>query len=126
MGLGFDRARRLRARAEFDHVFRKGRRLGGRQFLLIAVPNGGAAHRLGIAAGRKLGGAVIRNRARRLLRESFRRLAPPTDQAFDLVVVANADIVGRTQSEVDREFKQRVRRLNTAPRSRGASPASGA
>ena len=124
MGLGFDQKRRLRARAEFDLVFRKGRRLGGRQFVMIAVPNGGTEHRLGIAAGRKLGGAVIRNRARRLLRESFRRLGPPGGQAFDLVVVAKADIVGRTQSEVDREFKERVRRLSSPDRPRRSSSSS--
>ena len=122
MGLEFQRGRRLRARAEFDRVFRKGRRLEGRQFVLIALKNGKTEHRLGIATGRKLGGAVVRNRARRLLRESFRRLAPAAGPGFDVVLVARADIVGRTQSEVDREFSERVRRLNLAePRGSSAS-----
>ncbi len=122
MGLEFQRGRRLRARAEFDRVFRKGRRLEGRQFVLIALQNGKTEHRLGIATGRKLGGAVVRNRARRLLRESFRRLAPVAGTGFDIVLVARADIVGRTQSEVDREFSERVRRLNLdGPRGSSAS-----
>ncbi len=123
MGLEFERGRRLRARAEFDRVFQKGRRLDGRQFVMIALPNGKKEHRLGMTVGRKLGAAVIRNRARRLLRESFRRLEPAAGQGFDLVIVARADIVGRTQSEVDREFRERVRRLNVlaGPRRSSAS-----
>ena len=112
MGLEFQHGSRLRAKAEFDRVFRKGRRLEGRQFVMIALQNGKTEHRLGIATGRKLGGAVVRNRARRLLRESFRRLTTGGGQGFDVVLVARGDIVGRTQSEVDREFSERIRRLN--------------
>ena len=123
MGLDFQHERRLRARGDFDRVFRKGRRLEGRQFVMLALQNGKSEHRLGIATGRKLGGAVVRNRARRLLRESFRRLAPRAGQGFDVVLVARADIVGRTQSEVDREFKERVLRLNLHGR-RGSSASS--
>ncbi len=118
MGLEFERGRRLRARGEFNKVFQKGKRLGGRQFVMIALPNGTTEHRLGMTVGRKLGAAVVRNRARRLLRESFRRLEPAAGQGFDLVIVARADIVGRTQSEVDREFRERVRRLNVPAESR--------
>lgn len=124
MGLKFERGRRLRARAEFDRVFRNGRRLDGRQFVMIALPNGKMEHRLGMTVGRKLGVAVIRNRARRLLRESFRRLVPASGQGFDLVIVARPDIVGRTQSEVDREFRERVRRLNAPAGSRRSSASS--
>ncbi len=92
MGQRFERERRLRVRRDFDRAFKAGRRLGGRLFVMIALPNGRSEHRLGIAAGRKLGSAVVRNRARRLLRESFRRLKSPRAGAgFDLVIVVRAD-----------------------------------
>ena len=118
----FGGVRRLRARSEFDRVFQKGRRLGGRFFVVIALPNERSQHRLGLAVGRKIGGAVTRNRVRRLLRESFRRLEPPAGPGFDLVVVARTEMVGRTQSEVDVELRGRIRRL--ADRS-GSERASG-
>jgi ribonuclease P protein component len=122
----FERERRLRVRAEFDRVFQRGRRLRGRMFVVIALANGRSDHRLGIAAGRKLGGAVARNRARRLLRESFRRLEPTGGVGFDLVVVAGTDLVGCTQAEVDREFKERLRQLSRSGGARRpAAPASG-
>jgi ribonuclease P protein component len=111
MGLRFGRKRRLRVRAEFDLVFRRGKRLEGRMFLMIGLPNDGPEHRLGLAVNRKMGSAVKRNRARRLLRESFRRLGPAGGRGFDLVIVARPDIVGRTQAEVDRELRDGVERL---------------
>lgn len=122
MGVRFGRERRLRARAEFDRVFRKGTRVEGRLFVMIGLPNDRADHRLGLAVGRKVGGATDRNRVRRLLRESFRRLEPADGGGFDLVVVAGADIAGRTQSEVDRELRDRIRRLDARARA-GRSPA---
>jgi ribonuclease P protein component len=102
---------RLRTGAEFDAVFKQGRRLDGRLFLLVAAPNGRAFDRLGLAVSRRVGGAVGRNRARRLLRESFRRVDRPPGPGLDLVVVARAPLPGRGQAEVDRELRERVRRL---------------
>jgi ribonuclease P protein component len=102
---------RLRTGAEFDAVFKRGTRLDGRLFLLVASPNGRAFDRLGLAVSRRVGGAVGRNRARRLLREGFRRVDRPAGPGFDLVVVARAPLAGRGQAEVDRELRERVQRL---------------
>ena len=102
---------RLRTGAEFDTVFKRGARLDGRLFLLVAAPNGRTFDRLGLAVSRRVGGAVGRNRARRLLREGFRRVDRPPGPGFDLVVVARAPLANRGQAEVDREIRERVRRL---------------
>ncbi len=102
---------RLRTGAEFDAVFKRGTRLDGRLFLLVAAPNGRTFDRLGLAVSRRVGGAVGRNRARRLLREGFRRVDRPPGPGFDLVVVARAPLAGRGQAEVDRELRERVQRL---------------
>jgi ribonuclease P protein component len=114
--------RRLRSPAEFDAVFKRGARLGGRLFLLIIAPNRHGFDRLGLAVSRRVGGAVARNRARRLLRESFRRAAPRAEGGLDLVVVARPEIVGCAQAEVDRELNDRLGRARARPR--GAGPAA--
>jgi ribonuclease P protein component len=66
------RAERLRSRAEFDHLFRRGARVEGRAFVLLWMREPGP-RAVGFAAGRRLGGSVVRNRARRRLREAYRR-----------------------------------------------------
>jgi ribonuclease P protein component len=92
---------------------------------MIGLPNDRPDHRLGLAVSRKVGGAIERNRVRRLLRESFRRLEPSDGGGFDLVVVARADIVGRKQAEVDRELRDRIRRLGARGGARRPPAAAG-
>jgi ribonuclease P protein component len=93
-------------------------------FALIALDNARAYGRLGLAASRRVGGAVERNRAKRLLRESFRRCKPP---GADLVLIPKAEILEHTQAEVEREYRDRLRRLaaRRASRPRGPAPAAG-
>jgi ribonuclease P protein component len=94
-------------------------RLDGPLFALIAADNGLGYGRLGLAASRRIGGAVARNRAKRLLRESFRRhkLA-----GADLVLIPKAEILKHSQAEVEREYRDRLRRLAArAARRRGPS-----
>jgi ribonuclease P protein component len=116
-------SQRLRTRRQFDRLFRRGARLDGRLFTLLVAANGGRLDRLGLAVGRKVGGAVVRNRARRLLRESFRRLAPPSRPGLDLVVLVKPDIVGRSLAEVERELCARLRRVPRSALVAGPRPA---
>jgi len=116
--------RRLRTAAEFDAVFKRGVRISGRLFLLVVAQNRVRIDRLGLAASRRIGGAVARNRARRLLRESFRRLPTSAGAGVDIVVVAHKDLVSCGQAEVDRELRERLRRISRAPGPGGAPAAS--
>ena len=124
MSARFRASQRLRTRAQFDRVFRRGTRLDGRLFTLLVAANGAAHDRLGLAVSRKVGGAVVRNRARRLLRESFRRLEPSERPALDLVVLAKPEIAGRSLAEVDRELHARIRRVPRAALLAGPGPAA--
>ncbi len=115
--------RRLQSAAQFDAVFKRGARLGGRLFLVVFAPNPFPFHRLGIAASRRIGGAVARNRARRLLRESFRRASRPAKGGFDVVVVAHRDLAACGQAEVDSELSERIRRIERSAGRIGAPAA---
>src|ERR1044071_4263171 len=110
--------------AEVREALRQGIRLDGPLFLMVAAVNGRAYSRLGLAASRKVGGAVARNRAKRVLRESFRQLK--TLPGFDLVLIPKAEILRCTQAEVQREYRDRLRRLAArGPDRRGrSSPAA--
>ena len=61
--------------------------------VLIVLPNGQDASRFGISAGRSVGKAVQRNRARRLIREALRPLLPDIQPGWDVVVLARAPIL---------------------------------
>ncbi len=116
---------RLRTAAEFDRVFRRGVRLDGTLFLLVAAPNGGGYDRLGLAVSRRVGGAVTRNRVRRLLRESFRRLERGARPSVDLVILGKPALKGAGLAEVSRELGTRLQRLEHAAgagRARAHSP----
>jgi ribonuclease P protein component len=113
---------RLRTKAEFDRVFRRGQRLDGRLFTLVVAVNGTEADRLGLAVSRRVGGAVQRNRAKRLVREAFRRLSREGRVALDLVVLAKPELAALGLGEVQRELEQRVRRAGRG----GAAPGGAA
>jgi ribonuclease P protein component len=84
---------RLSRSAEFERVYRQGRSVGNRFLVLYSFPRSSAGEpadgtRLGVSVSRKVGGAVDRNKVKRLLREAFSTLADRLPDDQDVVVVA--------------------------------------
>ena len=96
------RVERVRRRPEYEAIYEQGRRQSGRLMTVFVRANGLDRARLGIAATRKLGGAVIRNRAKRLVREAFRRNKPPV--GLDIVVIPRRELLEADYAHVEADF----------------------
>jgi ribonuclease P protein component len=80
---------RLSRSAEFERVYRQGRSVANRHLVLYTFPNASTERpRLGLSVSRKVGGAVERNRVKRLLREAFAQTEDDLLSGQDVVVVA--------------------------------------
>ena len=88
------RRRRVSRSGEFERVYREGRSHASRYLVVHAFPRADddPDPRLGVSVGRKVGGAVDRNRVKRLLREAFWNAAPALPAGHDFVIVARPDV----------------------------------
>jgi len=108
--LGFPRSRRLKQQGEFARARSQGRRLVCGCLIANVLPRPGLpAARLGVVTGKTVGNAVARNRARRLMRESFRLHQHELAGPVDLVLVARPSIAGKKLAEVERDFLRVLR-----------------
>ena len=95
---------RVRKRAAFQNAYVSGNKRVGDHCVLFAAASGEDTVRLGVTATKKLGNAVHRNRARRLVREAFRRVRPGMPAGYDYVVVARHTIFTSSVAELQPEL----------------------
>ena len=115
-GATFPPARRIRRRPEFQRVYDRGERFRVRLMTVIVLATDSPVSRLGVSATRKLGNAVVRNRAKRLLREVFRRADVPP--ALDIVVIPRPDLLDAEYDTLEAEFAYVLRRVGRRTRPR--------
>jgi ribonuclease P protein component len=80
-------AHRIRRGADFRRAYQRRCTAADDLLLVFGYPNGLPHARLGLSVSRKVGGAVVRNRWKRLLREAFRLSRPQLPAGIDLIVV---------------------------------------
>jgi len=85
---------RLAKRPQFEQVMNRGRKHKIETFCTVFfLPNGLKRKRLGVIVSKKIGNAVVRNQAKRKIREIFRHVKNRIEPAMDVVVISGRDLV---------------------------------
>ncbi|NPB09620.1 MAG: ribonuclease P protein component [Thermodesulfobacteria bacterium] len=103
---GFSKAERLRRRKEFERVYQQGRRLRLPYLKLVLAPNELGLRRIGLSVSRRFGKAVRRNRAKRILREIFRRHKDIFPAAHDVIFIPRPDLLEKRQEDIVRDLEE--------------------
>jgi ribonuclease P protein component len=118
--LRFGRAAHLKDGRDFNRLRQRGERLvWGCLIANWQESPAASASRLGVITGARMGNAVARSRARRLLRESFRLHQHDLARSIDLVLVARPSIAGKGFAEVERDFLTMLRKARLLKGTRG-------
>ena len=104
------RIHRLRKRAVFRKVYEDGRFVANRLLALHFLPNPENRQRVGFAAGKKLGGATVRNRCKRRLRECYRLQREMMPAGMDCIIVARKALLDADWTALTADFRDALRR----------------
>jgi ribonuclease P protein component len=106
--------RRITRSGDFDAVYRRGRSESDRHLVVYAFrrrDGRGGDPRLGLSVSRKVGGAVARNRVKRVLRERFAEVAPGLPSGTDWVVIARPGVAEHLERNGSAALAERLREL---------------
>ena len=119
------RVRRLTGSADFERVRSVGQAGSTPLFVAIAARGVDGPARVGVAAGKRVGGAAQRNRAKRLLREGVRPLYPFIDAGWDVLLLARKPILDTRSTQVTPRLEHVLRRLGVVQSSGSEGPWAG-
>ncbi len=119
-GARFPKSSRLLKHADFDLVYQNGKRQFSGHMTVFSLRRAAGAPRVGFTVGRVLGGAVVRNRIKRRLREAVRRHLPALAVPVDLVINPKKSVLtldfAQLDSEVAKAFEKIIRQSPVASR----------
>ena len=100
----------LRRKSDFSTIYNKGKSVGDRYVVLFYRKNNLPYNRLAYLASKKVGNAVKRNRARRLLKESVRLTNLELPAGYDFIIIARNTITNAKCAEVKKSFESALKR----------------
>ncbi len=90
---------KLKKRASFNYIYRKGTVFSNDDFVLYTVKTKGAL-KVGFSVSKKVGGSVQRNRVKRQMRESVRLMIPEITPGYNIIFVARSTVYGKKSSVI--------------------------
>jgi ribonuclease P protein component len=102
----FPSAERLTRKADYQRIYQEGDKWVGPAFICFVFRRPGERRRLGLAVSKKVGGAVVRNRIKRYLREIYRRRRSELADGMDLAIVARTAAATLTYTECETAIGQ--------------------
>lgn len=100
----------MRNRKDFSRIYGKGKSVGDRYVVLFYKKNGLEYNRYAFLASKKVGNSVRRNRARRLMKESWRNMQQEIPSGYDFIIIARNSINGRKCQEVATSLNSALRK----------------
>ena len=112
---GLPKDERIRKSDDFTRILRGGKRARGRLLdfrWCVDGPAEESPNRIGVAVGRRIGNAVLRNRLKRRIREAYRRNKGELPcRGISMIILATPQLVGRSATEVEEEIRRLLRDL---------------
>lgn len=101
---------RLKKNTEFKAVYKRGKSIPDKYAVIYVAKNRQNITRVGFTASKKVGKSVIRNRARRLMKESFRKNSEDIKVGYDIVFIARVAIKDAEYSQVERSIERLLKK----------------
>lgn len=102
----------LKLNKDFKRLYYRGKCVATRCVVVYAQKNRLNRNRLGLTCGKTVGKAVKRNRAKRLMRESYRHLCGGMKQGYDIVIVARTRITDKKCGDVQKDVRYAFSKLD--------------
>jgi len=100
----------LRKKSDISSIYKKGKSVGDRYIVLFYRKNGLQKKRIAFLASKKVGNAVKRNRARRLMKESYRHISNDLAEGYDYIFIARNTIVDKKCADVKKSLESACRK----------------
>ena len=108
--LTLPRAKMIKRRSDFQHVYQKGTSVAGRRMILYVLRDARVAGKVGFAAGKKLGCAAVRSRTKRLLREAYRHMQHELRGDVGILLIGRAGLSAGKMQDAAAELRTLARR----------------
>lgn len=102
---------RIKQNYEFRRLYRRGNSVATPYLVVYALKTRRNINRIGLTVTPKLGGAVVRNRIKRLLREAYRLNEDKICTSYDFIFVARSRMIGAKCQKVERELMRAMKQL---------------